>query len=264
MLDSMVIWISSVAGGLDIGLMQTRRTAKTGFDTGDKNHVAPLRMDAMPPARWWCSGNCGIARTPVEDSQLTDKIRIESVTKLSHNWGRFDDYEVTHARRDGSMQTVRREIYDHGSAAAVLLYAASTNTVILTRQFRLPPHLNGDPAWLIEAPAGMLDGEAPAIAAHREAVEETGYEPEGMVFLFDAYMSPGSLTEKCACYLARYTPGKTIGDGGGLAHEGEDIEVFELGFDAALGMIESGEIADAKTILMLQALALRLVKGEVL
>ena len=195
---------------------------------------------------------------------MTDKIRIESVTKLSHNWGRFDNYEVTHARRDGSMQTVRREVYDHGSAAAVLLYAASTGTVILTRQFRLPPHLNGDPAWLIEAPAGLLDGEAPAIAAHREAVEETGYEPEGMEFLFDAYMSPGSLTEKCACYLARYTPGKTIGDGGGLAHEGEDIEVFELSFDAALGMIDSGEIVDAKTIMMLQTLALRLARGAAL
>ena len=195
---------------------------------------------------------------------MTDKIRIESVTKLAHNWGRLDSYEVTHSRRDGGMQTVQREVYDHGSAAAVLLYAAATGTVILTRQFRLPPHLNGDPAWPIEAPAGLLDGEAPAVAAHREAVEETGYEPEGMVFLFDAYMSGGSLTEKCACYLARYTPGKKVAEGGGLAHEGEDIEVFELGFDAALAMIESGEITDAKTILMLQALALRLARGEAL
>ena len=193
---------------------------------------------------------------------MTDKIRIESVTKLSHNWGRFDNYEVTHARRDASMQTVRREVYDHGSAAAVLLYAASTGTVILTRQFRLPPHLNGDPAWMIEAPAGMLDGEAPAIAAHREAVEETGYEPEAMVFLFNAYMSAGSLTEKCACYLARYTPGQRQADGGGLSAEGEDIEVFELGLDDALAMIASGVIMDAKTMLLLQALALRLAAGE--
>lgn len=193
---------------------------------------------------------------------MSDKIIIESVTKLSHNWGRFDDYHVSHARRDGSMQTVRREVYDHGSAAAVLLYAPETGNIILTRQFRLPPHLNGDPAWLIEAPAGLLDGEAPAVAAHREAIEETGYEPEAMVFLFDVYMTPGAVTEKCACYLARYTPGRKVGEGGGLAGEGEDIEVFEMGFDAALVMIESGEIVDAKTILMLQALALRLAKGE--
>ncbi|WP_240231125.1 NUDIX domain-containing protein [Devosia lacusdianchii] len=191
---------------------------------------------------------------------MTDDIRIESVTKLAHNWGRFDDYQVNHVRRDGTRQTVRREVYDHGSAAAVLLYAPGPGTVILTRQFRLPPHLNGDPAWLIEAPAGLLDGEPPAVAARREAIEETGYEPRHLLFLFDAYMSPGAVTEKCACYLAEYTPGETVGQGGGLASEGEDIEVFELQFEAALGMIGSGEITDAKTILMLQALALRLAQ----
>lgn len=193
---------------------------------------------------------------------MSDKVTIESVTRLSHNWGRFDDYVVTHSRRDGGMLTVRREVYDHGSAAAVLLFAPGPRTVILARQFRLPAHLNGDPAWLIEAPAGMLDGEAPDVAARREAIEETGYEPEGLQFLFNAYMSPGSLTEKCACYLARYTPGHKVAEGGGLTAEGEDIEVFELGVDAALAMIESGEIADAKTILMLQALALRLARGD--
>lgn len=191
---------------------------------------------------------------------MTDDIRIESVTKLAHNWGRFDDYQVNHVRRDGTRQTVRREVYDHGSAAAVLLYAPGPGTVILTRQFRLPPHLNGDPAWLIEAPAGLLDGEPPAVAARREAIEETGYEPRHLLFLFDAYMSPGAVTEKCACYLAEYTPGETVGQGGGLASEGEDIEVFELQFEAALGMVGSGEITDAKTILMLQALALRLAQ----
>ena len=188
---------------------------------------------------------------------MTDPIRIDSVVSLARNWGRFDDYTVTHARRDGTSQTIRREVYDHGSAAAVLLFAPGPRTVILTRQFRLPPHLNGDPAWLIEAPAGLLDGEAAAIAARREAIEETGYDPRDLVFLFDAYMSPGSLTEKCACFLGTYAPGQTVGEGGGLAHEGEDIEVFELGLDAALEMITTGEICDAKTILMLQALALR-------
>lgn len=193
---------------------------------------------------------------------MSNSVKINSVTKLSHNWGRFDNYEVTHGRRDGGEQTVLREVYDHGSAAAVLLYAPETRTVILTRQFRLPVHLNGDPAWMIEAPAGLLDGEAPEIAARREALEETGYDGQDLVFLFNAYMSPGSLTEKCACFIGRYTPDGQVHHGGGLDHEGEDIEVLELGFDAAFAMIGRGEIADAKTILMLQALALKLAAGE--
>ncbi len=188
---------------------------------------------------------------------MSDKIIIESVTKLAHNWGRFDDYQVNHPRRDGGSQTVRREVYDHGSAAAVLLHAPAADTIILTRQFRLPPHLNGDAAWMIEVPAGMLDGESAAVAAHREAVEETGYEPADLQFMFNAYMSPGSLTEKCACFLARYTPGAPLHAGGGLEHEGEDIEVFEIGFAEALAMIGTGEIIDAKTIMLLQALALQ-------
>ena len=188
---------------------------------------------------------------------MSDKIIIESVTKLAHNWGRFDDYQVNHPRRDGRSQTVRREVYDHGSAAAVLLHAPEAGTIILTRQFRLPPHLNGDAAWMIEVPAGMLDGESAAVAAHREAVEETGYEPADLQFMFNAYMSPGSLTEKCACFLARYTPGAPLHAGGGLEHEGEDIEVFEIGFAEALAMIGTGEIIDAKTIMLLQALALQ-------
>ncbi|UXN74566.1 NUDIX domain-containing protein [Devosia sp. A8/3-2] len=140
---------------------------------------------------------------------MSDKIIIESVTKLAHNWGRFDDYHVNHARRDGSRQTVRREVYDHGSAAAVLLHAPEADTIILTRQFRLPPHLNGDPARLIEVPAGLLDGESAAVAAHREAVEETGYEPADLQFMFNAYMSPGSVTEKCACFLGALHAGRT-------------------------------------------------------
>ena len=191
---------------------------------------------------------------------MSETVKIQSITKLAHNWGRFDDYVVSHPRQDGTSQTIRREVYDHGSAAAVLLYSSETGTVVLTRQFRLPPHLNGDPAWLIEVPAGLLDGEDPELAARREAVEETGYDPADLQFVFDAYMSPGSLTEKCACFIGHYTPGQTVSAGGGLANEGEDIEVIELGFDAAIAMIARGEIVDAKTIMLLQALALRLVR----
>ncbi|HWU19161.1 MAG TPA: NUDIX domain-containing protein [Devosia sp.] len=188
-------------------------------------------------------------------------VRIEESKVLARNWGRFDNYRVTHARRDGGEQTVTREVYDHGSAAAVLLYAPEADSVVLTRQFRLPPFLNGDPAWLVEVPAGLLDGESIEVAARREAIEETGHEPLELEFLFDAYMSPGSVTEKCACFLARYVPGAPLHAGGGLEEEGEDIEVFEIGLDAALAMIGSGEIVDAKTIMMLQALALRKLGG---
>lgn len=192
---------------------------------------------------------------------MTGTITINKVTELAHNWGRLDDYQVTHSRRDGSLQTVQREVYDHGSAAAVLLYSEGSRTVILTRQFRLPPHLNGDPAWMIEAPAGLLDGEAPAVAAHREAIEETGYEPVDLVFLFEVYTSCGSLTEKCACFLGQYTPGDKVSEGGGLPSEGEDIEVFELPLEEAMAMIGDGRIVDAKTILLLQGLTLRLAAG---
>ena len=191
----------------------------------------------------------------------TPSITIENVEPLMKGWGQLDRYTVSHERLDGEHQTVVREVYDHGNAAAVLLYAPGARTVILTRQFRLPPHLNGDGAMMVEAPAGMLDGEAPAVAARREAIEETGYEPTGMVLVFEAYVSPGAQTEKCACFLALYTPGQRISQGGGLAGEGEDIEVFEVAFDEALRMIEDGRIIDAKTILLLQALALRLAAG---
>ncbi|WP_137150569.1 NUDIX domain-containing protein [Devosia sp. FKR38] len=192
---------------------------------------------------------------------MSKTVTIHSVTKLSHNWGRFDDYQVSHGTRDGGLLTITREIYDHGSSAAVLLYAPEAGTVILTRQFRLPAHLNGDEAWLIEVPAGMLDGEAPEAAAQREALEETGYAPRDLIFVCNAYSSPGSLTEKCACFIARYTQGQKPEAGGGLAAEGEDIEVLEMSLESAMAMVGSGEIVDAKTILLLQALMLRLAAG---
>ena len=195
---------------------------------------------------------------------MSERVIVRNITPLARGWGRLDRYEVDHVRQDGTRQTVLREVYDHGSAAAVLMFAPAQRTVILTRQFRLPPHLNGDPAWLIEAPAGLLDaGEAPDVAARREAIEETGYEPEALEFLFNAYMSGGSLTEKCACYLGLYIQGQRQADGGGLSAEGEDIEVFELGLDEALAMVANGAIMDAKTIMMLQALALKLATGGV-
>jgi len=187
---------------------------------------------------------------------MAQTIRIESKTPLAKSWGRLDSYSVTHGRRDGTEQTVTRDIYDHGSATAALLYSPEGGTVVLIRQFRLPPHLNGDPAWMIEAPAGMLDGEAPEMAARRELLEETGYDAQTLVRVFSAYASPGAITEKTTYFLGRYTPGQQAAAGGGLADEGEDIEVLEISLSQALDMVSDGRICDAKTILLLQALAL--------
>ena len=183
-------------------------------------------------------------------------VTIHARRTLAKAWGSLTQYEVSHPRRDGTPQTVTREVYDHGNGASVLLYDPETDRVVLTRQFRLPAHLNGDDGHLIEACAGLLDGDDAETCARREAEEETGYRPSSLTFLFDVYMSPGSLTEKCACFIGNYSPGDRVNGGGGLDHEGEDIEVLELDFEAAYAMIGSGEIVDAKTILMLQWLKL--------
>ena len=137
-----------------------------------------------------------------------------------------------------------------------LLLDPAAATVLLTRQFRYPVYANGDPAWLIEVCAGLLDGEEPAIAASREAVEETGYRPVTLDHVFDAYMSPGSLTEKIACFVGSYVSGSPENAGGGLEDEGEDIEVLELPLSTALTMIKTGKITDGKTIMLLQWAAL--------
>lgn len=183
-------------------------------------------------------------------------VTIHERRTLAEGWGSLTEFELSHLRRDGTRQTVTREVYDHGNAAAILLYDPVEERVVLTRQFRLPVHLNGDPPHLIEACAGLLDGDDPETCARREAEEEVGIRPASLTFLFNVYMSPGSLTEKCACFIGYYGPGDRVADGGGLAYEGEDIEVLELDFETAYAMIGRGEIVDAQTILMLQWLAL--------
>jgi GDP-mannose pyrophosphatase NudK len=153
----------------------------------------------------------------------------------------------------GDSKTLTREVYDRGNAAAVLLYNKQQRTVLLTRQFRLPSFLNGNAnGMLIEVCAGMLDEDNPETCAFREAQEETGYKIEVVQHVFDAYMSPGGVTEMIYCFVAAYTPDMKIGAGGGLAAEGEHIELLEPTLDAALQMIATGEIRDAKTIMLLQ------------
>lgn len=185
--------------------------------------------------------------------------RVRDVTSelLSDNWGRVERHTFELQRRDGSWQRQVRETYDRGHGAAVLLYNAGLRTIILTKQFRFPAfHVGDADPWLVEAPAGKLDGDDPLTCARKEAEEETGYRIDALTLVAAPYMSPGSVTERLWLYVGRYDAAARISEGGGLAHEGEDIDTLEIGFDEAMGMLARGEIVDGKTIILLQHLAL--------
>jgi len=186
-----------------------------------------------------------------------DHIRIVEERVLAHDWYLLRKTTFEHRRRDGRLQTVSRETYDRGNGAALLLYNAARGTVILTRQFRFPAWVNGcADGLLIETCAGQLDGDDPEAAIQREGVEETGYAVTAPRKVFEAYMSPGSITEKLHFFVAAYDTTDRRSDGGGKADEGEDIEVLELPLAKALAMIASGAIQDGKTIMLLQHAAL--------
>lgn len=188
---------------------------------------------------------------------MQKRVRIIESTVVAQNWGLVKRTTFELNRSDGSWQTQVRETYDRGDGAAVLLYNRAQRSVVLTRQFRFPAFYNGDSGWLVEACAGKLEGDDPITCARKEAEEETGFRVHDVALVFSGtYMSPGSVTERLSLFVAEYDAGSRVSAGGGLAHEGEDIEVLEVGFDAALAMMRSGEIADAKTIMLLQHLAL--------
>jgi len=187
------------------------------------------------------------------DLTMSDKIKIKNTSILSDNWYTLRKITYEFQKKDGSWQTQDREAYDRGNGAVILLYNKSQQTVLLTRQFRLPTFLNGNSTgMLIEACAGLLDKDNPEDCIRRETEEETGYKISEIRKIFEAYMSPGSVTEILYFFVAAYTPDMKMNEGGGVAHEQEDIEVLELKFDAALNMIETGEIKDGKTIMLLQ------------
>jgi nudix-type nucleoside diphosphatase (YffH/AdpP family) len=196
-------------------------------------------------------------REPV-DRDTAERVQVRSVELLSDNWYVLKKTTFDYRRRDGTWQRQTRETYDRGNGAVILLYCLSRGTVILTRQFRYPAYANGHHGFLIEAPAGLLDEAAPEERIKAEAEEETGYRVTQVQRLFDAFMSPGSVTEKLHFFVAEYDPSARVADGGGLETEGEDIEVLELPLDVALGMIATGEIADGKTIMLLQHAKLHL------
>ena len=182
-----------------------------------------------------------------------NKVKILSTEILSDNWYTLKKVTFDYLQKDGTWKTQSREAYDRGNGATILLYNKENKTVILIRQFRMPTFINGNESgFLIEACAGLLDKDNPEDCIRRETEEETGYKITAVRKIFEAYMSPGSVTEMLHFFVAEYSKQMKVNEGGGLEHDGEDIEVLELTLDKALAMIQSGEINDGKTIMLLQ------------
>jgi GDP-mannose pyrophosphatase NudK len=182
-----------------------------------------------------------------------ERVRIVQEQLLSDDWFVLKKTRFEYLRRDGSWQTQTRETYDRGNGAVLLLFNAERGCVVLTRQFRFPAYVNGsDSGLLIEACAGLLDGQDPHTCIRREAAEETGFSVRSPRKVFEAYMSPGSVTEKLHFFVAEYTAADRLTAGGGDKAEGEDIEVMELPLQDAMRMVTDGTIEDGKTIMLLQ------------
>lgn len=185
------------------------------------------------------------------------EIRIIDSKILSDDWYSLKKYTFDIQRRNGEWQRQSREVYDRGNGATLLLFNRNRKTVILTRQFRFPIFMNGHDGYLIETAAGLLDNMDPESRIKAEVEEETGFRLSKVQKVFEAYMSPGSVTEKLYFYIAEYDEEKRASAGGGIEAEGEDIEVLELTLDAALAAVESGLIVDGKTIMLLYHVALK-------
>lgn len=181
-------------------------------------------------------------------------ICIKDVQTLARDKGKMMSVGFEQRRRDGSWQQRTREVYDNGNSAVVLPYDANRNTVLMTRQFRLPTYLQDGIERTIEACAGKLDGERPERRIIKEMEEELGYRIEKVDRLFELYVSPASVMEKITFFTCAYTPANKVSEGGGLADEGEDIEVIETTLDEAAAMVAADEIIDAKTIILVQFL----------
>ena len=183
---------------------------------------------------------------------VSDRIRVKNVRLLSDNHYVLKTTTFEWRRGNGEWQTQARESYDRGNGATLLPYNLAQRTVVLVRQFRYPAYVNGYDDLMIEAAAGLLDDESPDVRIRAEAEEETGYRLHDIRKVFEAFMSPGAVTEKTHFFVAEYEQQMRVGPGGGLASEGEDIDVLELSIDDALVMIGDGRIVDAKTIILLQ------------
>jgi nudix-type nucleoside diphosphatase (YffH/AdpP family) len=180
------------------------------------------------------------------------EIRNLKSSVLSDEWATLTRHEFDLQRRDGVWERQVRQAYDRGHAAVILPFDPARKTVLLVRQFRLPVHLQGDDGLLIEACAGLLEGDDPETCIRKEAEEELGCRLGAVRKIYDIYMSPGSVTERLSFFMAEYSPSDRISDGGGNAHEGEDIEVLEMPLSEALAMVRNGGIVDAKTVMLIQ------------
>lgn len=189
---------------------------------------------------------------------MIDKVKILNTEILSDNWYILRKITYEYFKKDGSRQVQTREAYDRGNGATILLYNREFKTVILTRQFRLPTFINGNESgMLIEACAGLLDNDNAEDCIKRETEEETGYQVTDVRKIFEAYMSPGSVTEILHFFIAEYSKAMKVAEGGGVEHEEENIEVLEMPIDQAMEMVEAGKIKDGKTIMLLQHIRLK-------
>lgn len=202
----------------------------------------------------------GTLMTSMNDRAGNDRVRIVETTVLSNDWYVLKKITFDFLRRDGRWQRQSRETYDRGNGATILLHNPATGNIVLTRQFRMPAFVSGHDGMLIEAAAGLLDSATPEERIRAEAEEETGYRVHNIRKVFEAFMSPGSVTEKLHFYVGEYDASMRVSEGGGLEHEGEDVEVLEMPLRTALEHVERGRIVDGKTIMLLQHLALEQLK----
>ncbi len=187
-----------------------------------------------------------------------DRVRILNTEILSDNWYTLSKVTFEYQKRDGTWETQIRESYDRGNGATILLYNRDKSSVILTKQFRMPTYVNGNASGLlIETCAGLLDKNSAEESIKKETEEETGYKITSVSKVFEAYMSPGSVTEIIYFFIAEYDASMKISDGGGVQTEQEEIEVLELKYKEAMNMIDKGQIKDCKTIMLLQYIKLK-------
>lgn len=181
------------------------------------------------------------------------KVKIKKITNLSNDWYKLNKVNFDYQLISGEWQNQNRESYNRGNGACILLYNSKKNTVVLTKQFRMPSYLNGnDDGMLIEVCAGLLDEDDPISCIIKEVEEETGYRINDPIKVLEVYSSPGAVTEIIHYFISEYNSKMKISEGGGKEEETEEIEVLEIDFNSALKMIDNGIIKDAKTIILLQ------------
>jgi len=224
---------------------------------------------SLPPLRSDAVSSCNLEHFYGAQSVNTQSSResapraiIRTQRVLADDWGVLTKYELSYRRSDGGWQDMTRETYDRGHGAVVLPYNVERATIVLTRQFRLPAFVTGHDDDLIEACAGLLDARDPETAIRKEAEEETGLKLGQIEKIGEFYMSPGSVTERLHFFVAPYTGTVDTSASRGVHQEGEDIKVIEATLEEALAMVGDGRIIDAKTVMLIQHLALRVLRGR--